>query len=243
MLRRFALALGFLLSVAAVAGAQTADEIVSKTIAAQGGADKMKAIQSMRMTGTMTLGPGLVVPVVIEAKRPKKVRVDLDIQGTQNSQGYDGQTAWLFIPAQGMKAPETAPADMQKDLDEQADMDGPLVDYQSKGNKIELVGKEAVQGTDAFKLKVTTKDGAVRYMYIDAEHFLPLKSESKRVVNGAERNTSTMVGDYKPVEGVLMPHSIETTVEGSDLTQKVTLEKIEVNIPLDDARFKMPAAK
>ncbi len=243
MFRRVVFAAGLLVSWAAIASAQTADEVVAKTIAAQGGADKIKAVQTMRMTGTMSLGPGMEVPIVIEAKRPKKVRVDLDVQGTQNTQAYDGQTGWVFLPVQNMKTPEPAPADMMKDLDEQADMDGPLVDYKDKGNQVELMGKEAVQGTDTYKLKVTTKAGEVRYVYIDTEHFLPLKAESKRMVNGAERATSTLMGDYKAEGGVMMPHSIESTVEGAPATQKVTITKIDINVPIDDARFKMPAAK
>jgi outer membrane lipoprotein-sorting protein len=243
MLRRLAPAAALLIAFAATGRAQTADEIVAKTIAAQGGADKIKAIQSMKMTGTMSLPNVGDVPVTIQAKRPKKVRVDLEIQGTQNSQGYDGETGWLFLPIQGMKAAQPAPSDMMKDLDEQADMDGPIVDYKAKGNTIELIGKEAVQGTDAYKLKVTTKAGDVRYVYVDAEHFLPLKSESKRTINGAERSTSTMLGDYKQVAGVMMPHSIESSIEGVPVTQKVSIQKIEVNVPIDDASFKMPVAK
>ncbi len=243
MLRRLALAAAVLVSFATLGRAQTADEIVAKTLAAQGGVDKIKAIQSMKMTGTMTL-PGIGdVPVVIQAKRPKKVRVDLEVQGTQNSQGYDGETGWLFLPIQGMKAAQPAPSDTMKDLDEQADMDGPLVDYKAKGNTVELVGKEAVQGTDTYKLKVTTKAGDVRYVYIDVASSLPLKSESKRTINGAERATTTILGDYKTVAGVNMPHSIESSIEGVPVTQKVTIQQIDVNVPIDDALFKMPVAK
>ncbi len=243
MLRRLALTVALLLSFAAIGRAQTADEIIAKTLAAQGGVDKMKTIQSQRMTGTMTL-PGVGdVPIVIQAKRPRKVRIDLDIQGAQNSQGYDGQKGWLFLPVQGMKAAQPAPPEMMKDLDEQADMDGPLVDYKEKGNTIELQGKEPVQGTDSYKLKVTTKAGDVRYLYVDAARFLPIKVESKRMVNGTEASTSTLLGDYKEVASVMMPHSIETSIQGMAITQKVTIQKIEVNVPIDDSTFVMPAAK
>lgn len=243
MFRRLALAAGLLASLAGIAGAQTADEIVAKTIAAQGGADKIKAVQTMRMTGTMTAGPGIEAPLVIEVKRPNKLRADFDVQGVENTQAYDGQSAWISLPAQGMKIPMPAPADLTKLMEEQADMDGPLVDYQAKGNKVELMGKEPVQGTDTFKLKITTKAGDVRYVYVDTEHFLPLKSESVRTLNGAEHTMWTVVGDYKAVSGVVMPYSIESGMDGAGGSQKVTLSKIEVNIPIDDARFKMPVAK
>jgi len=257
MLRRLALAAALLVSFAALGRAQEfkslgppqgqatgpADDIIAKTLAAQGGVDKIKAIQSMKMTGTMSLAGIGDVPLVIQAKRPKKVRIDLDIQGTQNSQGYDGQAGWLFLPLQGMKAAQAAPPDMMKDLDEQADMDGPLVDYKAKGNTVELAGKDPVQGTSAYKLQVTTKAGDVRYIYIDAETLLPLKQESKRMINGTERATTTTLSDYKAVAGVMMPHSIETSIEGVPITQKVTIQTIETNVPIDDALFKMPVAK
>ncbi len=243
MLRRFALSVALLVSFAAIGAAQSVEDIVAKTIAAQGGADKIKAIQTMRMSGTMTLGPTMEAPVTIEAKRPRKLRVDFDIQGTTNSQGYDGETGWSFYPVQGMKVAQAATPEELKNLDEQADMDGPLVDYKAKGNTIELAGKEAVQGADAYKLKITLKAGEVRYVYIDAQTFLPVKSEAKRMIGGAERLSSTVVSDYKPVAGVMTPHSIETTVEGVPLSQKVVIQKIEVNIPIDDSRFKMPVAK
>ncbi len=251
MLRRLALAAAFIVLFVPVSRAQEfkspqappVDDIVDKTIAAQGGLEKIKAIQSMRMTGTMSL-PGVGdVPVTILAKRPKKVRVDIEIQGTQNSQGYDGEVGWLFLPIQGMKAAQPAPPEIMKDLDEQADMDGPLVDYKAKGNTIVLAGKEAVQGADAYKLQVTTKAGDVRFVYIDAEHFLPLKSESKRIVNGTERMTTTVLGDYKQVAGVMMPYSIESIIEGVPISQKVTFKTIEVNVPVEDSLFKMPVAK
>ncbi len=242
MPRRFALALALLLSFAVGGQAQTADEIVAKQIAAVGGVDKIKAIQSLRMTGTMTVAPGIVAPAVFEQKRPNKVRVDLDIQGSQNSQGYDGQTAWLFLPVQGMKAAEPAPADMAKDMADDSDIDGPLVDYKAKGNTVELMGKEPVQGTDAYKLKLTAKGGDVRYLYVDAERFLLLKVDARRDVNGTERETSTTYGNYKPVAGVMMAHSVETTIEGLPVSQKVSFEKVEVNVPIEDTRFKMPAA-
>jgi hypothetical protein len=244
MFRRLALVVGVLVGFAALAGAQTADEIVAKTVAAQG-LDKLKPVQSMRVTGTMSITPpgGTAIEgaIIIEVKRPAKTRMTLTIMGMENAQGYDGQTGWSLMPIQGKAAAEPATPDELKDLIEQADMDGTLVDYKAKGHKVELVGKDSVQGTDAYKLKVTLKNGDVQFQYIDAEHFLPLKMESSRVVNGTEMNTETFVGDYKSVNGVLMPHSVEAHVMGA--IQKVVVQKVELDVPLDDARFKMPAAK
>jgi outer membrane lipoprotein-sorting protein len=241
MFRRLAVVVGVLVCFAAVAGAQTADDIVGKTIAAQGLA-KLKPVQSLRVTGTMIITPPNMAAVegaiIIEVKRPAKTRMTLTIMGMENAQGYDGQNGWSLMPIQGKAAAEPATPDELKDLEEQADMDGTLVDYKTKGHKVELIGKDSVQGTGAYKLKVTLKNGDVQFQYIDTEHFLPIKMESSRVINGAETNTETFVGDYKDVNGVLMPHSIEARVMG--VVQKVIVTKVEMNVPLDDARFKMP---
>jgi hypothetical protein len=183
--------------------------------------------------------------IVIENKRPMKTRATLTVQGTDNIQAYDGENGWTLMPIQQKPAAEPATPDELKDLRQQADMDGELVDYKAKGHKVELVGKEAVQGTDAWKLRVTLKDGDVQFQYIDAEHFLPIKMETTRTINGQQVKTETFIGDYKDEGGVMMPHSIEVAVpmQGVTITQKVVVQKVEVNVPLDDARFKMPAAK
>jgi outer membrane lipoprotein-sorting protein len=248
MFRRLALAFGLLLSFAAVGAAQTADDIVAKSIAAQG-LEKLKSVQTRRMTGTMTFtvpgAPGMEAAIVIENKRPAKTRATLTIQGTENIQAYDGENGWTLMPAEGKPTAGPANPDELKDLRQQADMDGELVDYKAKGHTIELVGKEAVQGTDAWKLKVTLKDGDVQYQYFDAEHFLPIKMETTRTINGAQTKTETLIGDYKDEGGVMMPHSLEVSIpmQGATVTQKIVVTKVEVNMPLDDALFKMPAVK
>lgn len=244
MFRRLALAFGLVVSVAAVAGAQTADEIIAKTIAAQG-LDKLKSVQSRRMTGSMTITPpGMDVTIVIENKRPNKTRGTLTVQGIENVQAYDGETGWTFMPVQGKPAPEPATADEMKDLQLQSDIDGEMVDYKAKGTTIELVGKEPVQGTDAYKLKVTLKNGDIQYQYFDTVNYLPIKMVTSRNVNGTKVEVETLVSDFRDESGVLMPHAIEATVpmQGMTITQKITVQKVEMNVPIDDARFKMPVA-
>jgi outer membrane lipoprotein-sorting protein len=127
--------------------------------------------------------------------------------------------------------------------EEQADIDGPLIDYKAKGNTVELLGKEKVEGADAYKLKVTLKNGVVRTMYVDAEHFLEIKEESRRTIRGSEMEMDTIVGDYKEVDGLMLPHSVDAGAKGSPQRQKLVIEKIEINVPIDDARFKMPDVK
>jgi hypothetical protein len=124
-----------------------------------------------------------------------------------------------------------------------ADFDGALVKYQEKGNKVEFVGAEPVEGTDAFKLKVTLKNGDVRYYFMDTDYYVPIKIESKVMVRGAEREFETSLGDYKEVAGVYLPHSFESGVKGSPNKSQITFEKIEAKVPLDDYRFKQPTSQ
>jgi outer membrane lipoprotein-sorting protein len=222
----------------AVPAAQTADEVIAKHIEALG-----KAVKTIRMTGKMTLGPGIEAPVVLELKRPNLLRMDITVQGMVGSQAYDGTTGWTLMPFQGSKVPQQMAADELKMTQEQADLDGPLVDYAAKGNTIELLGKETIEGSDAHKLKVTLKNGVVRTIYIDAEHFLQIKDESKRTIRGTEVDTDTILGDYKDVDGMMFPHAIDSGQKGSPQRQKLMVEKIELNVPIDDARFKMPEVK
>jgi outer membrane lipoprotein-sorting protein len=242
-MRKVLLASLMTLVIVVPAAAQTADEVIGKTIQAMGGLEKIKAVKSARMTGKMSLGQGIEAPVVIEVKRPKSMRLDITVQGMIGSQAYDGARGWTLMPFSGSKTPQEMAPDEVKLAEEQADLDGPLVDYKQKGNTVELLGKEKVEGADAYKLKVTLKNGDVRTMYIDAEHFLPIKEEAKRTIRGTETESDTIIGDYKEVEGIMYPHSIDAGQKGSPQRQKITVEKIELNVPIDDARFKMPEVK
>jgi len=229
---------GLLVSLAAAA--QTVDEIIAKNIEAQGGLAKLRAIQSVRMTGRIGMGQGMEVPVVIEVKRPGSMRMEITFQGMTGISAYDGKVGWQLMPFGGKKDPEPMTAEQLKDVEDQADMDGPLVDYKTKGNKVEYLGKESVEGADCYKLKLTKKNGDVVNMFIDSDTNLLIKSTGKRMMRGTEVEFENSVGDYKEVEGVLFPHVTEGGVVGNPMRQKIMFDKIEINVPIDDARFKMP---
>jgi outer membrane lipoprotein-sorting protein len=227
--------------VAAPAAAQTVDELIAKSFEARGGLDKLKAIQSIRMTGKMSMGP-MELPMVIEMKRPASFRADVTVQGTTAVQAYDGATAWGISPM-GTGQAEPIPAEEAKEMADQADLDGPLVDYKAKGHQVEFLGKEKLEGSDAYKLKVTKKDGDVEYYFLDAESYLPVRVEGKRTVRGTEIEGEGTIGDYKEAGGFLWPHSIQNDAKGRPEKQTITIEKIEINPAIDDARFRMPGAK
>ena len=219
--------------------AQTADELIAKSLQAQGGADKMKAMQTVKMSGKMKMGP-MEAPFVITKARPDAMRMDFTIQGMTATQAYDGTTGWMVMPFQGKKDAAKMPEDMVKAFKDEADFDGPVVDYKAKGNKVEYIGKEDVQGSPAYKLKVTTKSGAESVTFLDAESYLPIRSEGKRKMNGTDVETETTIGDYKQVDGMTFPYSIESHMKGKSAGQSMAIEKIEINPKIDAASFVMP---
>jgi outer membrane lipoprotein-sorting protein len=243
MFRKFFLSLACLTILGLPVCAQTVDEIVSKHIQAQGGLEKLKTVKTIRYSGKMQLGQGLEAPAVLEKKRPNSLRMEFTVQGLTGVQAYDGKTGWMLMPFGGKKDPEPMGEDELKAFTEEADFDGPLVDYKEKGNKVELVGKEPVEGTDAYKLKVTLKNGEVDYVYLDTDSYLVLKQESKRTVRGAERESEVNLGDYKEVEGLVIPFSFEMGQKGMPQKQKIIIEKVELNPAIEDTRFKMPEVK
>jgi outer membrane lipoprotein-sorting protein len=223
--------------------AQTVDEIIAKNVQARGGLEKLRSIQALRMTGTMTLGPGAEAPVLLELKRGNQMRMEFSFQGMTGVQAFDGKSGWALMPFAGMAEPRALPPEAVRDAEEQSDIDGPLVDYKAKGHTVELLGKEPVNGADAYKLKVTLKNGNVRTIYIDVARHLEVKGEGRRTIRGAEVESETSLGDYKEVGGVMFPHSVEGGAKGRPERQKILIEKIEINPTLDDARFKMPEPK
>ena len=222
--------------------AQGADEIVKKNIEARGGLEKLKALKVMKFSGKMTMPmqQGLEGPIVVYSKRPNQIRVEFTLKGMKGIQAYDGQTPWMVIPLMGVNEPQEMSGDDAKEIIEQADFDGPLMDYKEKGNTVELLGKEDLEGTPAFRLKVTLKNGEVRDFFIDAESYLDLKVTRNTKREGAELTVDTFLRDYKEVGGLMVPYSIESRI-GDKIANQVDWEKVELEVPADDTLFKMPA--
>jgi hypothetical protein len=222
--------------------AQTADELVAKNIQAKGGLEKIKAIQSVRMAGNFEAG-GFTARVGQDSKRPNMIRQTFTIQGMSQIQSYDGTTGWQISPFQGRKDPELLGEDDLRDLEDISDIDGPLVDYQAKGNKVEYLGHDQVDGDDAYKLRVTLKNGDIFYYYLDPDTYMEIRVQRQQFIRGNVREQTTDLGSFKPVNGVMYPFSIEVVPKGDPNRQKVTFQRIEANIPIDDAEFKMPTKK
>lgn len=221
--------------------AQTAEELVAKNLQAKGGLDKIKAIKSVRMTGNFDAS-GFKATVGELSKRPDMVKESFSLQGMTQVQAYDGSNGWQISPFGGRKDPEMLGEDDVRGLAEDADFDGPLVDAQAKGNKIEYLGHDQVDGDDAYKLKVTLKNGDIFYYYLDPDTYIEIQIEKQQFIRGSVKESITMLGSYKPVNGVMYPFFIESGPKNNpDQRGKVTVTKMEANVPIEDSEFKMPA--
>ena len=219
----------------------TVDELVAKNVGAKGGADALRALQSIRLNGKMLVNEGQIQLAYAETKkRPDEVRTETTLQGMTAVEAYDGKAGWRISPFQGRKDPERMSADDVKPLMEDAEIDGPLVNWKEKGSTLEYVGREDVDGTLAYKIKVVRKNGDVNFVYLDPDHFLEIRILSQRVRHGAQEETETDVGDYEKIGGVFLPFSIESGRKGDSDKQKVVIEKAEANVPVDDAIFHFP---
>jgi hypothetical protein len=231
---------GLLVAVlAAPAAAQTVDEVIAKSFEARGGLDRLRAIQAIRVTGRMSMGPSKAL-MVIERKRPGKFRAEITVEGVRAVQAWDGVTAW-GIPPTGTGEPEALPAEAASAMAAEADVDGPLVDYQAKGHQVTLLGRERLDGGDAFKIEVRKKGGAVEVHYLDARSWLTVRIDSKSTTRGTVIEGESLLGDYREAGGILWPHSIRSGARGNPDKQTLTVDKIEVDPVLDDARFRMPS--
>ena len=259
----------------------SAADIVDKNVAARGGLQAWRAVQTMSLSGKLGAGGNqratLQVPVsgkkrsasetaiasarpaeevqlpfVMEVKRPRKMRFELQFNGATAIQVYDGANGWKLRPFLNRNVVEPYTADELKMSSMQADLDGPLVDYAAKGTKIELVGMEKVEDRDTYKLKLTMKNGSAIHVWIDAQTFLEAKIEGQpRRLDGTDHPVEVYFRDYRPVDGLQIPYVLETRVLPVARTalgfkdtpvppEKTFIEKVVVNPKLDESLFSKP---
>jgi len=246
---------GYLLLIVALVaalGAQsyalTVEEIIDKNIQAKGGVEKLKAVMSKKMRGR-TLVQGVELPFTIYQKRPSLFRMEATMGGQTVVQAYDGETAWAILPGSTGK-PQKMPSMQAKAFRTQADFDGPLVGYEEAGFAAELVGKEKMDGSDVYHLKLTTTNDSLRaavgdfitHIYLDAKSFLECKITIEGQTGGTVFKVDSYPVDYKEVGGIVIAHSIETKM-GDQTVSRMVYDKIETNVDIDDSVFKMPGEK
>jgi len=249
----------------------TAAEIVEKNVSARGGLQAWRGVQTLSMSGMMDAGgnnrpslpiPGqhkgaqlppprpveqVQLPFVMDFKRGHKTRVEIQFAGKTAVQVFDGMNGWKVRPFLNRLEVEPYTAEEMKSASRESELDGPLIDYATKGTKIELEGVEQVEGRDAYKLKLTQKSGASFHVWVDTGTFLEAKIEgTPRRLDGKYYPVEVFYRDYRNVNGLMIPHLWETRVEGinkageKDISAKVVVENVVVNPKLDETLFAKP---
>jgi outer membrane lipoprotein-sorting protein len=242
------------------------EQIVANNMTARGGAQAWRGVQTLMMSGTMDAGGnesparlavqgtkmgGVEVPkrpaeqahlpFRLELKRGRKSRLEIDFGGQTALQVYDGVNGWKLRPFLNRHEVEPFTEEEMKAVASQSDLDGPLADYTSKGTRVEFEGTEKVEGKDAYRLKLTYKSGETQHLWIDAKTFLEAKIEgTPRRLDGKYHPVEVYYRDFRTVSGLTMPYLMETKVSGVRQSEKIAIEKLTVNPPLEDVRFAKP---
>lgn len=237
-----AVTLAALALAASGAHAQTVDDIVRAYLEARGGAAKLRAVQSLRLAGTMEVGD-IKAPFTLELARPSKMRTEFVVQGQTGVRAYDGQHAWARVPLPG-EPPRLMTPEEAADARAQADVDmSPLVDAAAKGYTIELVGRDRLPGGETWKLLVRGRDGPPRTLHIDTRSHLVVETIDTRSDEGQSTDFVTEISDYRSVGGLMFPHRIEVGPKGKADRQRLLIQRVEINPTLEASRFAMPPAR
>jgi outer membrane lipoprotein-sorting protein len=236
---RLLLAAGALLAATA-APAQTVDEIVARHVAARGGREALAKVRTLRMTGRALAGPGRQAIVRREIARPGRIRTEFVFQGTTGVYVWNGSAGWRVSPLDGSLEAQPLTDEAAALSAEQADFEGPLVDWKAKGHQVELVGKDALAGGDAHKLKVTLKSGVVRHVWVDAKTGLVAKTGSTRKVKGHAVELEVLYDDYRETGGLTFARSLDIGAKERPQRLRIVVESVEINPALDDSRFSLP---
>jgi outer membrane lipoprotein-sorting protein len=217
----------------------TVDEIIAKNLQAKGGAEKWQAVKSVKMTGKMT-AQGTEMPLTVYAMRPNFNRQEITLPAGKAIQAFDGTTAWVVNPSIGIETPQPVPGPAAELAKNSADFDGALINYKAKGNAIELVGKEQLEGKDVYHLKVTVKGGPVQHYLLDATSGIELRmSADLDLPSGQKQTLTTDMSNYKAVDGIMIPHTV-TQTSGARRLLQWTIDTVEFNSVADDSIFRMP---
>ncbi|MCX6280766.1 MAG: hypothetical protein NTU51_02260 [Bacteroidetes bacterium] len=216
------------------------DEVLNAYYKATG-LEKMKDWTTLR-ENRKTIAGGMEFPFSMTMKRPLKLRIEAEVQGNKMIQAFDGQAGWSVVPWSGSSVPQDMTADEIKSMKDQSDMEGSLYNWKEKGHQAELLGKEDMEGSSVYKIKLTKANGDIDTYFIDAENFILLKTSSKVKIQDNEVESESLFTNYKEVSGVLIAGNITSKVKEQTVSQ-VVIDKTEFNIPVSDSLFVKPAIK
>ncbi|UCH96438.1 MAG: hypothetical protein JSV88_06195 [Candidatus Aminicenantes bacterium] len=223
---------------------ETLEEVLAKNYQSRGGLEKLKTIKTMKIEGKMVMTmQNMEIPMTMWIKKPNKMRMEATFMEKKIVTAYDGQKGWMINPMMGSEDPQELPEDRSKEMTRQADSIFPLVDYKEKGHQLEYLGKEDMEGTEVYRLRMTITDDKVLHFYLDTETGIELKISTYTKVRDKEILVETLMGDYKEVDGIMIPFSMEVKVAGRDQGQKITFTSFKQNVTLEDSFFQMPPKK
>jgi hypothetical protein len=226
-----------LLMLALPAYSQTADELVARNLAARGGAERLRSIQTMTMSGTISFGDASS-PLSVKVRRPSQIREDFKIEGSDMTRIYDSASGW---EVHGDKVRQLEGGELNNIREEGENaIEGPLLDYAKKGSRIEALGKADVNGKAVYKLKITTNLGTSITQFLDASDYLEIHEEIERSANGKPMIIMEDVGDYREVGGVKFAHRFVSGSKENPTASTLQIEKMELNVPIDASVFAAP---
>jgi outer membrane lipoprotein-sorting protein len=223
---------------------ETLEEILAKNYQTRGGLEKLKAIKTVKVEGKMVMTmQNMEIPITMWIKKPDKMRMDASYMGKKVVVAYDGKKAWMINPMMGSEDPQELPEERTKEMSQQVDSLFPLLDYKEKGHQLEYLGKEDMEGTEVYKLKMTKTDDKVFHFYLDTETGIELKISTYTKVQDKDTLVETLMVDYKEVDGIMIPFSFESKVAGMEQGQKIVFTSFKQNVTLEDSFFQMPPKK
>lgn len=213
--------------------AQTTDEIIAKHIEAIGGKDNWAKIKSLRTEGTIK-AQGAEIKIISTQIDKKASRTDIALMGMNGYNILTTTEGWQFMPFQGQTKPEPMTADDVKTGQDELDIQDEFITYKQLGKKIENLGKDDVDGTECFKIKMIDKDGKETTYYLDPSNYFVIKETAKIKANGKEMENSSTYSNYKKTEnGVFIAMNIGGGFGDMEIT------KIEINPKIDESIFKI----
>jgi hypothetical protein len=240
-IRKSVLAIASCIVFAGLTQAQTADDVINKSVEATGGKAKWEALKTITMKGKQNM-QGMEFPAAMYQMKPNSMKIEATFQGKTFLQVADGKNnvAWSINPFMGTGEPEKASPEVAKEMFEEADFEPKYVNYATKGHKAVLEGKEDIEGAECFKLKLTTKSGEIEYHYFDTETYARIMQKST-ILEGENKGewSETYYSDYKEVQGLMFPHAIASKIKG-ETYMNLNIESIKLNETMNDDFFAFP---
>ncbi len=233
----------FIMSSSSMAQEMDLEKVLEKHHEAIGISNTLKA-KTIKMKGKI-IQQGMEMPGTIYQKRPNKVYIEFTVQGQKMLQVFDGEKGWSLAPMMGITEPKDMNEQEIAQVKEQASMEGALYNWKDKGHTAEYLGVDDMEGSEVYKVKLIHKlikegeVGKVVTYFIDSESFLILKTKTKTTIQGSEVEVENFQSNYKKINGIVIPHSLETKM-GGNTTMQIVIDEIEIDTEIEDSIFEKP---